>query len=74
MAGQEIQINGAEAVVWTHQIELPVQGQIAEDNGSKLSEGNETSNRLVVFRLGGIRRLEACAVGIWPASARQRRL
>jgi len=74
MAGQDIQINGAEAVVRTHQIELPVQGQITEDDGSKLSEGNETSNRLVVFRFWDIRRLEARAVGIWPASARQRRL
>ena len=43
------QIHGAEAVVGTHQIELPVERQIAEMDGSKFSERDEASDRLVIF-------------------------
>ena len=43
------EVNGAKAIIWTHQIELSVQCQIAQVDGPKLSEGNETAERLVIF-------------------------
>ena len=43
------EIHCAETVVWTHQVELSVQGQIAEMNRSKPSECDEAPKGLVIF-------------------------
>src|SRR5207245_4676321 len=74
VTSKEIQIHRTEAIARTHQVELPIQGQVAQDNRTKLSEGNETSDRLVIFGLGDICCLEVGTIGIWGTGARQRGL
>jgi hypothetical protein len=51
---------------------LPIQREIAQNSRSKLSEGDETSDRLVVFSFGDVLCFEIGAIGIWGAGAGQR--
>jgi len=64
MAREQIQIHGAEAIVRTHEVVLPFQGQVAQNNRSKLSKSDEASDGLVIFRLESICGFEAGAIGI----------
>ena len=70
MTSKQIQIHGAKAIVRAHQIELPIQRQIAEHQRPKFPERNETSHRVVVFGLWNIHCLEIGAIRIGRAGAR----
>src|SRR5205814_4340027 len=69
------QIHGADTVVRAHEVELPVQCEVAEMNGAEFSKSDHAAQRLIVLgRIDAGLRPEARTIAVRHPSALEWRL